>query len=748
MLSARALAIQPASAQTDLRLSTRLDDTPPPSFTRPAVFGISDALRATTDVDASLKGHAELRRSGRVIKGDALHYGTDTDHADAYGNVRLIRSGDVFHGPEAHLSVDAMEGYMSAPKYRFRLSNGSGSAERADLIDRDRSVIHNGTYTACECTDHPAWYLKASRFDMDNAADSGIARNGVLFFQGVPIFGSPWLSFPLDSARRSGLLPPTFSYGSSNGWDVSLPYYFNIAPNYDLTLTTRALSKRGVMFTPDFRYLSPTYSGELRISYLPDDAVAKASRYSIVFKHDQTFGAGFAGYVSYNRVSDTDFTNDLGSATNYLAGTQTVFQQEAGLTYKSGPWSVLLREQRWQTFDSSPPYNREPEADVSYARYNVSGFDFGAQANATRFTISTADTTQGDRFVFNPYVSYSINRPSFFFKPMLQWHMASYHLSSIGTDAPSGQPRDFTVNVPTASLDTGLVFERNVRLFGTNLIQTLEPRLFYVYTPYRNQSYAPLFDTATADFGLAEIFTTNTFVGGDRVADQDRMTAALTTRLLSPESGAELARFVIAQSYSFRQQRVTLEPNDVPSSADHSDLIAGASLNIGARFSMEQALQFNQERDELERATAGFVWSPAERHVLNLGYRYTRADLAVLDNQPINQVVASTQWPLTGHLSSIARVNFDMRAHRITAGLIGLQYDAQCWSLGFAAQRYIDSSASSTAGTSRTRVLVQLQLKGLSTVDTGLTEQFKANVPGYSSPASKEAVQSTYSNYE
>ncbi|WP_415749433.1 LPS-assembly protein LptD [Caballeronia sp. J97] len=740
--------MQPAAAQAELRLAPRLEDIPPVSGARPAVFGLADALSATTDADASLKGHAELRRANRLVKGDALHYDADTDRADAYGHVRLVHAGDVFNGPEAHLKIDAMEGSMSAPKYRFRLSGGSGSGERADLVDEDRSVIHDGTYTACACEDDPAWYVKARRFDMDNGTDLGLARDGVLFFQGVPVLASPWLSFPLSPARMSGLLPPTLSYGSANGWDVSLPYYFNIAPNYDLTVTTRAMSRRGVMLTPDFRYLSPTYSGELRVSYLPDDAITKQKRYAIAVTHKQDFGAGFSGYVNYNRVSDADYTSDLASATSYLSGAQTVFQQEAGVAWNHEPWSVLMREQRWQSFGSSPPYNREPEIDVNYARYNAGGFDFGAQVNATRFTLSTADATQGDRFVFNPYVSYSIDRPGFFFKPMLQWHFASYQLSSIGSDAPSGQPREFSVNVPTASLDTGLVFERSVHLFGTTLTQTLEPRLFYVYTPYRNQNYAPLFDTTAADFGLAEIFTTNTFVGNDRIADQNRVTAALTTRFISPESGAELARFVIAQSYSFRTQRVTLEPTDTPSSADHSDLIAGATLNLDSRLAIEQAVQFNQERNQLERETAGFAWSPGEARVLNVGYRYTRADLAVLDNQPINQIVASAQWPLTTHLSGIGRVNFDMRAHRVTAGLIGLQYDAQCWSLGFAAQRYIDTSTSSSAGKSGTRVLMQLQLKGLSSVDTGLIEQFKANVPGYTPLPGKTAAPSEFSDYE
>lgn len=512
-LSGAAAQPQPLDSPWDLRLAPQLEDHPLKDGAKPAAFVIADHTSGTAEQDLAAKGSAELRRGDAVVKADALHYDQDTDMADAYGQVRVINGGTSFAGPEAHLKVEANQGVMTAPKYHFNVTGGSGSAERVDLLDSERSVFVNGTYTACQCSTNPAWYIKGSRFDFDTGADEGTVRNGVLFFQGVPIFASPWLTFPLSGERRSGLLPPTFSMNSNNGFELTLPYYFNIAPNRDLTITPRIISRRGVQTEATFRYLSPTYSGTLTANYLPDDRLAHRNRYAIYWQHQQNFGGGFGGYVYFNKVSDNTYPEDLGSTNEFINGTQTLYQQEAGLTYNNGPWSVLARYQHWQTLPPSiAPYSREPQLNVKYTKYNVGGFDFGAEADYSRFRITTADATEGDRIVFNPYIAYGVYGPGYFVVPKVQYHFASYDLNYLSSSTPNS-PKRFTESIPTVSFDTGLIFDRSVRLFGQDFIQTLEPRLYYVYTPYRDQSNAPLFDTAESDFGLAEIYQPNTFVG-------------------------------------------------------------------------------------------------------------------------------------------------------------------------------------------------------------------------------------------
>lgn len=737
-----------ASAASGLRLAPQLEEHPALPGQSPATFVLGDHAAGTADQDIAIQGNGEVRRPQTVIKGERLLYNQDTDQADAYGNVHLINNGNSFVGPEAHLKVEANEGYMLSPTYHFNLSGGTGKAERINVLDNERSVVEHGTYTACQCA-NPAWYIKATQFDIDNGNDTGVAHNGVLFFQHVPLFASPYLSFPLTNARRSGVLPPTFGYSSTTGFDTTLPYYFNIAPNRDLTLSPRILTHRGFQGAATYRYLSPTYSGTWTGEYLPHDLQTHTNRYAVYIQHNQNFGDGFGGYINYNRVSDDQYMQDLSSGNSLLVGTQVIFQQEAGLTYNKGPWSVLGRVQHWQTLQGSlPPYEREPQLNVKYQKYDVGGFDFGAEADLTRFKITEANMIQGQRAVLNPYISYPIITPGYFIVPKVQYHLASYDLNSIeGSGAPAGQPKTLTESIPTFSFDTGLIFDRSVHLFGKDYIQTLEPRLFYVYTPYRNQNFAPLFDTAEADFGLAEIFTTNTFVGNDRVADANKLTAALTTRFLDPSTGDERARFVIAEQYYFRDQQTTLLPNQPVAQADHSDLILGASFKLGAEFASQTALQYNSQNNQLVRSNVGFAWSPADRKVVNVAYRYTRAN-TTLENEPINQILLSAQWPITHRLYSVGRVNFDMDGHRLVDGLLGFQYDADCWAFGIGIQRYANGLTASQTATTGTRVLAQLQLKGLSKIDNGLVQAFAAGVRGYMPLPPPAPPQSRFSDYQ
>ncbi|WP_321870953.1 LPS-assembly protein LptD [Paraburkholderia tropica] len=745
----------PLDGAWSLRLAPQLEDVPAVPGHRPATFILGDSTTGTSGTDAAVKGAAELRQGGNIVKGDALHYDVDTDMANAYGNVTVVENGTSFTGPEAHLQIGASEGFMPTPKYHFSMTGGSGSAERADLLDNERSVLTNGTYTACQCSTNPAWYIKGTEFDFDTGADEGVAHNSVLFFQNVPIFASPWISFPLSGDRRSGLLPPTFSLSSTNGYEIALPYYFNIAPNRDFTFTPELITKRGVFLQGNYRYLSANYSGSITGTFLPDDAITKTNRYALFIQHNQNFGNGFGGYIYYNKVSDNTYPEDLASPANqFLNGTQLLYQQEAGVTYNNGPWSVLGRYQHWQTlYPSVAPYGREPELNVKYAKYNVGGFDYGMEADYSRFRITEDDATEGDRVVFNPYLSYSLMGPGYFVTPKVQWHFASYNLSNIGTPgttfgSPVGTPKSFTESVPTFSFDTGLVFDRSVHLFGQDYIQTLEPRLYYVYTPYRNQEFAPLFDTAEADFGLAEIFTPNTFVGNDRIADANRLTAAITTRFLDPATGDERARFVLAQQYYFSDQRVTLTQDQTTTGAAHSDLIAGMSLKVGGGFASETAFQYNADDNRLEKASVGFGYSPGPSRVLNVAYRYTRENNTTLDNQPINQILISAQWPFSHRVYAVGRFNYDLNGHKIVDGLLGLQYDADCWALGVGIQRYANGVNTTGGNNSATRFLVQLTLKGLSNVDNGLVAAFKASVPGYTALPGQPPLPSRFTDYQ
>jgi len=751
-----------------LRLSPQLEQHLLGAGDVAASFTIGDYLTGSGDQNVSAQGHAEIRRGVAIIKADTIHYDLDTNLADAYGHALVVNNGNRFLGPEAHLKVDANEGFMLKPYYYFNQSGGSGHANRVDLLDPDRSRFKQAYYTACQCvnpanpanndkTTKPAWYMTATTFQMDTAADTGQAFNAVVFFQGVPIFASPYLTFPLDDQRHTGLLPPTYGSSTDNGVDIIVPFYWNIAPDRDLQVFTRYMSERGEQLSGTYRYLSTDYSGTATVQYLPDDQKTHTNRYAIYLQHNEDLGNGFGAYINYNRVSDNQYAQDLGSANIFSEGTVNLYDQEAGLTYNQGPWSILLRYQKFQTLPpSTSPYESTPQFNVRYTQYDDNGFDYGAMADVTRFTIVGDGQYQGDRAVLDPYVSYPVVTPDFYFIPRVQMHLADYNLTTLQTlnsGATVKQATNPSVAIPTLSLDLGTTFERPVTLFGTDYIQTLEPRLYYVYTPYVNQNNVPIFDTADVDFGIAEVFSPNTFVGEDRVADQSRVVAGLTSRFINAATGEERARFLLAQQYYFKPQTVTIDDtatlednNGVPnSSIDRSDMIVGAEFHYGGGLSSQSAIDFSDSQSMIERQVYGLAWAIGDHKVFNIAYRYNREN-STIDNQPVNQGLISAEWPLTTHLLGVARIDYDIGTHRVVDGLVGFQYDADCWSFGLGFQRYAEETSAGLPD-SGSRVLAQLVLKGLSKIDNGLAAQFSAAVQGYQGLPGPAPVQAPFSNY-
>ncbi len=742
----------PAPSSVGLMFVPTLEEHPLQAGDEAARFVLGERIEGQMGEEVNVIGQGEVRTATTVIKGDKLRYVTETDQAYASGNVLLMHNGNVFRGTQAFLKVTANEGYLLSPTYHLNAAGAVGNAKRIDLLDPERVHVEQGTYTTCQCAADPAWYFKASSFTLDTGNNIGVARNSVLYFQGVPLLASPYISFPLSNERKSGLLPPPFAFSSTTGFSFTLPYYLNLAPNYDLTFYPRFIPQRGVQLGVEYRYLTPTYAGNIFLEGLAQDRITKTNRYAIHLQHNQILGAGLGAYLNYHRVSDQNYPRDIMSDNLFLGGVQLLFQQEAGVTYQQGPWSALARVQRWQTlYPSAAPYGREPQLNIKYRQYDTANFDLGAEADYSYFRIATKDATtknarEGQRLMLNPTLSYPVLAPSYFFVPKLRYHLAAYKLDPVPDAIPFKQ-RDFTISIPTVSLDGGLVFERAMNVFGKPYIQTLEPRLYYVYTPYRQQNFVPLFDAAESDFSLAEIYTENTFVGNDRIADANRLTTGLTTRFIDAASGSEIARFVIAQQYYFRQQQVVFKSDSPISRANHSDWLAGALFRFGYGFLSETAVQYNPTNKQLIRSNLGLSWNPAERKALNLSYRYTRPN-ATLSNRPIRQFIVSTQWPLTQRLYGVSRINYDIDGHRLTDGLVGFQYNEDCWSFGLAFQRYANGANVITdAPQAGTRVLAQLELKGVAKADNGLLEQFRASVPGYT-PMPAMQPPSRFNNYD
>ncbi len=528
----------------------------------PPAFVSGDRLTGYNERGVVLEGNAELRRGGAVVKGDKLTYDQDTDEAFVHGNARVSRGGALAVGPEARLKVEANEGYMLSPDYYFQQTGGTGKAERIDFVDKDRSVIKRATYTTCS-PDNADWYFSARQLDLDSDREVGVAYGGVLHFFDVPIAAAPVFSFPLTDERRSGFLSPLFGYGSKSGLDVTLPYYFNIAPNRDLTLYPRIMTSRGFMLGGDYRYIGQGYSGRLRAEILPDDRQTGSNRWSYSFQHTQNLAKGLNAYLNLNRVSDDRYPDDL--TRTVAQSTQRQYVQEGGVTYNWQDFTVLARVQKFQTLlPSQPSYERVPQLNGKYMRYDLGGFDVQVEADYTRFRIPLTSTgfqqPQGERMFVQPTISYPIVRPGWYATPKVIFNATQYQMEA-QSNTPTAQ-NNLSRTVPTFSFDSGMTFERDAptmsRLFGVNYLQTLEPRLFYVYTPFRDQSQFPLFDTVQSDFGYGQIFSENPFTGYDRIADNNKLTAGLTTRLIESDTGVERFRGTIAQRYDFSGQRVQI----------------------------------------------------------------------------------------------------------------------------------------------------------------------------------------------
>lgn len=739
-----AAQVQPAGG-LQLQTVPALADFTLPQGQGVPLFANGDKAMGQTEHDADLRGHAEMRRFRSVVKGDHLHYDQDTDEIQGNGHVRLVDNGNIFVGPKASLFVNAGNGFMLTPSYHLGATDGNGKAERIDLIDRTQIVATRGTYTGCGCSDDPAWYLKYKELDLDTDAHEGTAYNGVLFFQNVPIFASPYLSFPLNNERKSGFLPPTFGLTSTTGFEYTQPYYFNIAPNRDLTIAPRFMAKRGVLWNGDFRYLEPTYAGVFHFEYLPDDRVTGENRYLFTFKHNQKLPFGVNLYVDYTKVSDDNYPDDFGSSTSFQTQTQRLYNREYGATWSKGDWSFLARVQRFQTLaPSTPPYERVPQLNAMYRNYDWHGFDIGLEADYSRFRIPVPSAAQpnGERLFIKPFISYPIQTAGYFVIPKVTFNATSYHIENLD----NSQPNTINRALPTISLDTGLNFERKVNWFGSSMIQTLEPRLFYVYTPFRNQNAIPLFDTAQADFNLAEIFGENTFIGNDRIADANRVTAGITSRFIDAQTGVERARFWIAQRYNFTPSKVTLNASTPPDDSTFSDLLVGAQTQLGYGVSLTSAVQYSPSVSNFQRADIGLTWRPGGRRVFNAFYHYLpnppAPSIPGEAITPINQVELSGQWPFSNRVNVVGRVNYAMNEHQVIDALAGLEYDADCWSVRVALQRY-----ATNIDTYSTRFFAQLELRGLSKLGTSVTDTFRTAVPGYE-PAPPTPVPSRFSNYE
>lgn len=753
----------PEPAQLQLKSSRMLRDTIPPADrdTQPT-FISGDRMSTRTDLETAVEGDARLRRGDLTIRADQLEYYQPDDIARARGNVRINRAGDVYEGPELELKVESFEGFFLNPRYQLLKNQGHGEAQRVDFIDEKRAIVRNASYTTCRRGGPgwmPDWIIRAASISIDNEEDVGEAESAVLSFKGVPLLPVPAFTFPLSSRRKSGVLPPTFGIDDVNGVEVTAPYYWNIAPNRDATLTPSVMSKRGVDLGGEFRYLEADYQGALKANFMPDDKLRDANRWGYSLTHNGILPTGLdavgnvALSLSLNRVSDDNYWRDFTRSSPGL--TQRLLPNDMNVAWARGYLSANVRMLKWQTIqdvDSPivPPYDRMPQLAMRYARLNVKGFDFSIDADATQFESDSSLTGQPNARraftqleVSRPWVS-----PWGFITPKLKLHAANYQFDSALSDGRTSASRI----LPTFSVDSGLVFERDASYFGRAFRQTLEPRAFYVNTPYRDQNTLPNYDSGVNDFNFASIYAENAFVGNDRISDSNLMTFGVSTRLLDPDTGAEAARFSVAQRYLFKDQTVTV-PGGTAVAKGFSDVLVGTTLNLDPRWTFDSTVQFDPDTRRSVRSTIGGRYHPGNYRVISAAYRLQRGSSEQLDvawQWPLNdlwgdrgQDLGAGQGQGAGRWYTVGRLNFSLRDGKMVDSVLGVEYDGGCW-LG----RVVLDRLQTGTTTANNRILFQLEFVGFSRLGSNPLDTLKASIPQYQYLRETSTSPSRFSNYD
>lgn len=691
-------------------------------------FITADRLYGIQDVETIAEGTAEMRTLGRSLSADRLTFWPEQDEVEATGNVRLRRDQDLMAGPKMRLKLEANIGYFDHPEYSItRLpkdpalrqmsrpaTTGSGKAEIMNFEGEGLYRLKNATYTTCSPS-RPDWYAEADEMKLDYNREVAQATNARLKFAGVPILYSPWLSFSLNNQRKTGLLTPTVGSTSQTGLEYTQPFYWNIAPNADATIAPRFMQRRGTLLNSELRYLGREYSGEVRHEYIAHDKIFNDRRYALSLVHNQHIAYGLTGSLDFNSVSDSRYFSDLSTRASVVS--QSNLLRQGALNYAGGWWNANITAQRYQTVDPATPpaaipYARLPQATFAATRADLP-LGMAGSLNTEYVVFDHPSLVTGQRWVAYPQLSRPFQTAAFSFTPKLGLHVTRYSL----LNQAAGAPQYITREVPIASVDTGVVLERDFTWSGRPLVQTLEPRLFYVRIPNRRQDQIPVFDTGAAGFNVTQLFSENRYAGNDRIGDAHQMTAMVTSRLIDAQTGSELMRGAVGQRYYFRDQTVTL-PGEVPRAGDTSDILALATARLNRQVSVDADWQYNPHFRRTETFNVGGRYQPAPGKVVNAGYRYTRDQLA--------QVDVSGQWPIGGGWHGVGRYNYSTREKRVIESLAGIEYDGGCWVFRAVGQRI-----ATVANSSNTAVFVQLELNGFSRIGSNPLDLLKRTVPGY-----------------
>lgn len=693
----------------------------------------AEALSALKAGDYDLTGAAEARRADQRLAADRLQYRSEAQTALAEGNVRYQDRGLFVAAERADADLGKDTTTLTTTRYQLiggggddggMPTRGNGTAAQARVEGGSgKQVTHlqDVSFSTCDPGDRD-WEITAREMTLDQASGEGQARGMRLRFKDTTLLALPYATFPIDDRRRSGFLLPSIGGGNNGGFDLLLPYYLNLAPNYDATLAPRIVSDRGLMAGGEFRWLTPSQRGEFSGAWMPNDREADRSRFSYSFKHVASLSPNFFVVSDINRVSDTRYFEDFGdslsaAATSLLPSTAYLYGRGAWWNLSFGGDDIEVTDPRIGA--AAEPYRRLPRLTLDLDYPLAEHVRLGLRSEAVSFDKDDylddagqrVDPVTGQRYDLQPYVAFPFERAWGYLRPELAWRETRYSLDGARNDSPSrGQS--------IASLDAGLYFDRPLTLFGSALRQTLEPRLYYLRVPDREQSDLPVFDTQELTFSFAQLFRPNRFTGADRQMDANQATLALTTRLIDDGAGNELARLSVGQVRYFDDQQVQL-PGVAPTDFSGSDYAAELDVGLSERWRFVFSQLYDPNRDRTDLSAVRVQHRFGERGVANLAYRFRR-DL-------LEQVDASTAFPINDRVRLIARWNYSLRDERTLEALAGLEWGDCCYSLRLLGRHYVRNVQGDTANA----LFVELELKGLGSLGRRSEDFLRRAILGY-----------------
>ena len=771
----------------------------PPKHSKPPLTSLAafdhlihiDSGGAKVDMEghASLSDGVTVSQDGRTMSADAMDYDYNT------GKIAVKGAVD-FEDPKLRIKSDTGTydtiGGAEFDQANFQIldRNGRGFARQMAVQPDGKVQLDQVRYTTCPVGNED-WMLQASSIDLDTANQSGVGRHVLMRFKDVPIFYTPYISFPLGDERKSGVLFPGFGHSTQNGYQLEVPYYFNLAPNYDLTLTPGILSARGVQLGAEFRYLTAGSRGTVEGNFLPNDRQTHSDRdyFHVTDTTDLTRGLRFDADIA--TVSDINYFSDF--AVGSEATSVTYLERRMEVLYYDDIWRVRGQLQNYQTIDFnvvdySRPYSRVPRitAEGLFPILN-SPLEFALDGEATNFLRDIGPT--GVRVSAQPELRFSSRGPGYFFEPAVGYYFTQYDLRNAdendpsveGVVAPNQLPREPgtpTRALPYARLDTGLVFERDSGSSGQRS-QTLEPRMVYSYVPYRNQDELPIFDTGLPDLNLTELFRTNRYVGGDRIGDANQLALGLTTRLFDQSSGAQYLSATIGQIRYFSIPRVTLpswylqtltgvpvgvlqpqNPLGIPGeivpglpqqysvglpgqystllSQKASVLVPGREFaesfpasDVVTEISLTAYKNFNIDLDYQPNP---YTWQTDKSEIL-VQYHPDPAKVVNLGYRfqegILKQYDGSFAWPIAGHWNAVGRWVYSLQDHQTIEQLAGFEYKSCCYRIQVVQRRYLSNRTATGNGGLDTSIALQLELTGLSSVGKPADTFLQKEIKGY-----------------